>query len=68
MKSNMGKQDKMIRQVVALIIVVLYFAKLISGTTAIVLGVIAIVFAATSLFSFCPLYTLLGINTNKNNK
>ena len=68
MKPNMGKQDKMIRLIVAAIIAVLYFANLISGTTAIVLGVLAIIFAATSFINFCPLYTIFGINTNKKSE
>ena len=34
----------------------------ITGTWAIVASVIAAVFIATSLISFCPLYRLLGMN------
>jgi hypothetical protein len=61
MKKNMGRMDRGIR----LSLAVLYFTNVIGGTTAIVLGVIAIVFALTSFISFCPLYPLLGINTCK---
>lgn len=65
MKKNMGNTDKAIRTAIALLIAILYFTNVISGTTGIVLLVLAIVFLLTSLVSFCPLYTLLGINTNK---
>jgi hypothetical protein len=65
MKKNMGAADKLIRSVVGIIIAILYYAGYITGTLAIVLLAFAIVFLLTSFISFCPLYTLLGINTNK---
>ncbi|WP_264563768.1 DUF2892 domain-containing protein [Flavobacterium sp. N3904] len=65
MKKNMGSTDKLIRSVIGIIIAILYYAGIITGTLAIVLLAFAIVFLLTSFISFCPLYTLLGINTNK---
>lgn len=65
MKKNMGSFDKAIRLVVAAVIAILYFTNVIQGTLAVVLGVLAIVFALTSFISFCPLYVPLGINTCK---
>ena len=65
MKKNMGSTDKMIRVIAAIIVGILYYTKVIEGTTATVLGVLAIVFLATSFISFCPLYTPFGINTCK---
>lgn len=65
MKKNMGSADRMIRIAIAAIIAVLYFMNVISGTWALILGVLAIVFVLTSFISFCPLYTLFGINTCK---
>jgi hypothetical protein len=63
MKPNMGRNDRLIRTGIAAVIAILYFSNVISGTLAAVLGVVALVFAVTSLVSFCPLYTLLGMNT-----
>ncbi|MCP5143628.1 MAG: DUF2892 domain-containing protein [Gammaproteobacteria bacterium] len=63
MKQNMGGLDRMLRVIVALVIGGLYFGKVISGTLAIVLGVLAVVFLGTSAIGFCPLYPPLGINT-----
>lgn len=63
MKTNMGPQDKTIRIIMAVIIAVLFFTKVISGTLAIVLLVVAGIFVLTSLIGFCPLYSLLGVNT-----
>ncbi|WP_433895127.1 YgaP family membrane protein [Sphingobacterium mizutaii] len=65
MKTNMGPQDKTIRIIIAVIIAVLFFTKVISGTLAIVLMVVAGVFVLTSLIGFCPLYSILGISTCK---
>lgn len=68
MKKNMGSLDKTIRILVAIVIGVLYFTNVISGTLAIVLGVFAVVFVLTSFISFCPLYLPLGINTCKKER
>lgn len=65
MKQNMGTVDRVIRFVVALAVVVLYFTGQISGTAAIVLGVLAIIFLATSLIGFCPLYVPFRLSTRK---
>lgn len=63
MKKNMGTIDRIIRLLVAAVITLLYFNNTITGTLGIILMVLAGVFVLTSLVSFCPLYTLLGINT-----
>lgn len=68
MKKNMGSLDKTIRILMAIVIGVLYFTNVISGTLAIVLGVFAVVFVLTSFISFCPLYLPLGINTCKKER
>ena len=65
MKKNIGSADKIIRFVIALVIGVLYFTHTISGIAGIILLVLAGTFVLTSLFSFCPLYVPLKINTCK---
>ena len=65
MKKNMGNIDRIVRALVAVIVAALYFTNVISGTVAIVLGVLAIIFVLTSLVSFCPLYTIFGLSTCK---
>lgn len=59
----MGNADRIIRIIIAAIIGVLYFTNIISGTLAIVLLVLSVVFFLTSIISFCPLYTIFGIKT-----
>lgn len=68
MKKNMGTTDKAIRILIAVVIGVLYFTNTISGTLAIVLGILAVVFLLTSFINFCPLYLPFGINTSKKKK
>lgn len=68
MKKNMGNSDKLIRILIAVVIAVLYYTKVIDGTVAIILMAIGIVLLLTSLLNFCPLYTLLGVNTCKVSK
>jgi hypothetical protein len=68
MKSNVGIIDRVVRIVIALIFIGLYFAKVITGTLAIVLLVLAGVFILTSLVGFCPLYLPFGIHTGKKSK
>lgn len=65
MDHNMGTADRIIRLIVAAIIIFLYLNDTIVGTTGIVLVIIAVVFALTSFISFCPLYTLFGLSTKK---
>jgi hypothetical protein len=64
----MGNTDKLIRLVIAAIIAVLYYTGTISGTLALVLGIFAVIFTLTSLVNFCPLYTLMGVNTCETKK
>lgn len=66
MKANMGKLDKKIRIVIAVVLFSLYYSEIITGTWAIVSIVLAIIFALTSFISFCPLYLLFKISTKKD--
>lgn len=63
MKKNMGTIDRAIRVIIALVVLGLFFGKVVTGTLAIVLLVLSAVFVLTSLISFCPLYLPFGINT-----
>ena len=65
MKKNMGGADRTIRILLALGVGALYYFNVITGTLAYVLLALAAIFVLTSFISFCPLYTLFGINTCK---
>jgi hypothetical protein len=57
MKANVGKTDKMVRVLLALIIggLGLFFQSW--------LGLIAVVPLLTGMINWCPLYSIFGINT-----
>jgi len=63
MTKNMGNTDRMIIIGVALVIALLYWQNIISGTIALVLIGVAVIFLLTSTASFCPIYKILGINS-----
>lgn len=68
MKRNMGSIDRIIRSVFAAVVILLYFTGHITGTAAVILGVLAAIFIATSIIGVCPLYIPLGLNTDKGKK
>lgn len=61
----MGTTDRIIRLLLAVLIAVLYFTNIISGTVGIVLIILALILFLTSFISFCPLYFPFGISTKK---
>ena len=65
MKTNVGGIDRTLRIVVGLIVLSGYF--LLPEPTK-YWALIGIVPLLTGFFSFCPLYTMLGINTCSVNK
>ncbi len=65
MKKNMGTTDKVIRILVAVIILILYFTHVISGVLAVILLILAGIFVVTSFLGFCPLYLPFGLSTRK---
>jgi len=65
MKPNMGALDKILRITAAAVIVALFLLDVLPTTLGIILLVVAAIFVATSLFSFCPLYPILEMNTAK---
>ena len=59
----MGTADRVIRTMAAVIVALLYYYDVISGTLGIVLLVVAAVFLLTSFVSFCPLYAPFGLSS-----
>lgn len=59
----MGKTDKLIRLLAVIVIALLSYFNVITGTLSYVLLAIALVLLITSFLNFCPLYTLFGANT-----
>lgn len=65
MKVNMGQTDRIVRYVVAAVLVLLAVFGVISGWIAWLAVVVAVVFAGTASIKVCPLYLPFGIKTFK---
>ena len=52
MTKNMGNADRVVRSIIAVGIAVLYFTGVISGTLAIILGIVAVAFLVTSFIGW----------------
>ncbi|MFW9596822.1 MAG: DUF2892 domain-containing protein [Paludibacter sp.] len=65
MKANIGPSDKLIRLLLAIILILLYYFDILSDTWGIVALIGALVLTVTSLINFCPLYPIFKIDTNK---
>lgn len=65
MKKNMGPTKQTIRVVLAIIVALLYYSNVLSGSLALLLILVIGLLTIISLFSFCPLYIPFGINTKK---
>lgn len=65
MKLNMGPTDRVIRLVIAAVIAVLLYGGQVTGTLAVVLGIVAAAFVVTGLIGWCPGYLPFGLSTRK---
>ena len=65
MKQNMSSADRTIRAVVAVVLAALIYFNVLTGTAAVILGVVAGVFLLNALFGFCPLYAIFKFSTKK---
>jgi hypothetical protein len=62
-QKNVGTLDRLVRLALAAVIAALYFTGTINGTTAVLLGVVAVIFTLTGILRWCPLYRLFGLRT-----
>lgn len=65
MQANMGTIDRVVRVAIAFVVGLLIVTGQLSGIWAIVLGVLAAVFVATSAVGFCPLYAPFRFRTKR---
>jgi len=66
MKANMGSGDKLVRLLLAIVLILLFYFEVLTGTAGIVALIAALVLTVTSLINFCPLYPVFKINTNRS--
>jgi hypothetical protein len=63
MVKNIGKTDKIVRIVLAIVLAGLDFFEVVTGPFSWLLSVVAIILLVTALINFCPLYKILGKST-----
>lgn len=63
MKKNMGKMDRTIRILIAIVVGLLFYYDVISGALGYGLMIVAAIFVLTSFVSFCPIYSIFGLNS-----
>ena len=63
MTKNMGSLDRTVRIILAIALLAYAIFGSATGITAILAGVIGVVFLLTSFVSFCPLYRIVGLKT-----
>ncbi len=65
---NLGSIDKVTRLLLALLLIVLFYTDVVSGTLGIVALISALLLTVTTLIGFCPLYKLFNLSTVFNKK
>ncbi len=60
---NVGKIDRIVRIILAVILGILYFTKIVEGEWATGTIFVAMMLLMTSLRKCCPIYALLGLGT-----
>jgi len=65
MKMNMSVSERILRLLFALMVAILYLTKMLTGTLAIILGIIAVFFLITAVLGFCPLYSIFKYSSRK---
>lgn len=62
-KTNEGNLDRGLRITLGLALLVLGFGGVLDGSLAVLVGVVGLIPLATGLVGWCPLYSVLGMNT-----
>jgi uncharacterized membrane protein len=63
MKKNIGSIDKVVRLLLAAILIVLFITNVVSGILGYVFLALALILVLTSLINFCPIWAIFGVNT-----
>jgi membrane-bound ClpP family serine protease len=65
MKTNIGSTDKLVRLLLAIVLILLFYFEVLTDSLGILALIGALVLTVTSLINFCPIYPLFKINTSK---
>lgn len=64
MEKNVGTIDKIIRVIIAVLIIVAYLQGMLPGVWGLLLVISGALFSSV-VSGYCPLYTIIGVSTNK---
>lgn len=64
-KKNMGTTDRIVRFVLAVVLLIAAFTMPMSSVLSTILIILGVVLIGTSLVSFCPLYLPFKLSTRK---
>ena len=65
MKTNESSLDRIIRVILGIALLALYFTGTVTGGLGILFIVLSSIALLTGVVGFCPLYMLLKVSTNK---
>ena len=63
MTVNEGTLDRTLRAIAGVLLVAAWLLGWLTGTLAVVLGIVGVVLLLTAAVGFCPMYRMLGMNT-----
>lgn len=63
MRKNVGKMDRIVRIALAVVLIILAYARIIPENVSIATYVIAVIIAITGFVRICPLYKMLHKST-----
>ena len=66
MPCNSGGMERIIRGILGIVLVLAWFLHWVLGTLGLILGILGLVFIVTAAIGFCPIFSIIGVNTCKN--
>ena len=63
MKKNVGSIEKVIRLLVAALLIIFFYTNVVTGTLGYILLAVAAIFIVTSLLGWCPIWAIFRVNT-----
>jgi hypothetical protein len=64
MKKNIGSADKIVRLLLAVVGLVVYFTGTVTGIWGLVILIVGVILGLTALINFCPIWAAVGVNTS----
>ncbi|MFV0392092.1 MAG: DUF2892 domain-containing protein [Paludibacteraceae bacterium] len=62
-KSNVGTADRIIRLLLAMTLIILFYLGILPNIFGIIVLILALLLVATCLISYCPIYKLMNVSS-----